>query len=56
MARLAPAGPELKVVYASGYIEDALSSGSLVDAAILLQKPYRKQDLVRALDRLLPPA
>jgi PAS domain S-box-containing protein len=47
--------PELRVLYASGYAEEALTRvGQLDRAVVLLQKPYRKQELVQALDRVMP--
>jgi PAS domain S-box-containing protein len=45
--------PGIKVLFASGYTMDALmSQGQLEASANLLQKPYRRNDLVQALRRL----
>ncbi len=45
--------PGIKVLFASGYTMDALTSqGQLEANANLLQKPYRRNDLVQALRRL----
>ena len=46
--------PRLKVLYASGYTENALIvQGRLVAGAHLLHKPYRKHDLIRLLNLAL---
>ena len=46
--------PGLKVLFASGYSEHALMhQGRLADGVVLLQKPYRKQELAEALRRVL---
>jgi signal transduction histidine kinase/DNA-binding response OmpR family regulator len=43
--------PEMKVVLTSGFSETALENG--VDGRILLQKPYRREDLAKALESVL---
>jgi PAS domain S-box-containing protein len=46
--------PGLKVLYASGYTEDAiLHHGRLEGGAALLSKPYRKDELARRLSEIL---
>ena len=46
--------PNLKVVYTSGYTEDAvIHHGRLDSDVLLLAKPYRKSDLARALRKAL---
>ncbi len=45
--------PELKVLFTSGYTELAAGSGQAGRAGPLLSKPYRKQDLGKALRGLL---
>ncbi|HZT20913.1 MAG TPA: PAS domain S-box protein, partial [Dongiaceae bacterium] len=45
--------PAIKVLFASGYPMDTLMTEGHIDAgATLLQKPYRRKDLVEALQRL----
>jgi CheY-like chemotaxis protein len=45
--------PGIKILFASGYAQDALTSQGKLDAtATLLQKPYRRMDLMQALRRL----
>jgi CheY-like chemotaxis protein len=45
--------PKLRVLFASGYPEEALSDqGRLRPGVTLVQKPYRKQDLAQALARV----
>jgi CheY-like chemotaxis protein len=46
--------PGLKVLYTSGYTEDAIFRGDRLDPSlVLIPKPYRKSDLARALRRAL---
>ena len=46
--------PELKVLYTSGYTEDAvIHHGKLDEGVLLLAKPYRKSDLARMIRRAL---
>ena len=46
--------PALKVLYMSGYTDDAvLHHGELDENARLLQKPFRKADLARAVREVL---
>jgi PAS domain S-box-containing protein len=46
--------PDLKVLYTSGYTEDAIIHQGRVDAGVLLlAKPYRKSDLARMIRRAL---
>ncbi len=52
-------GPEvarsgLKIIYMSGYTDDVvLDHGKLDDDCVLLQKPFRKQDLAQMVSRIL---
>ncbi len=53
--------PELKVLYTSGYTENAIVHHGRLDAGVLLlAKPYRKADLARlirlALEEASPPS
>jgi two-component SAPR family response regulator len=45
--------PDLKVLFTSGYTELASGNGNGRNARPLLSKPYRKQDLGRAIRRIL---
>ena len=46
--------PDLKVLYTSGYTENAIvHHGRLDSGVLLLAKPYRKADLARMLRRAL---
>jgi len=46
--------PGLKVLYTSGYSEDAIAHQGRLDPGVqLLAKPYRKADLARKLRRVL---
>ncbi len=46
--------PEIKVLYMSGYTENAIQHHGRLDAdAALLQKPFRRADLARALRKVL---
>jgi CheY-like chemotaxis protein len=46
--------PELKVLYTSGYTENAIIHHSRLDSGVLLlAKPYRKSDLARMIRRAL---
>ena len=46
--------PEVKVLYMSGYTDDKLREVSVSDSGIaLLQKPFRREDLMRKLKELL---
>jgi len=48
--------PQLRLLYTSGYTEDAIFRGGRFDPGhILLPKPYRKIDLARAVRRALGP-
>jgi len=48
--------PDLKVLYTSGYTENALVQSSRLDAGIkLLHKPYRRQGLADMLRSVLTP-
>ena len=52
--RLVQAKPSLKVIYASGYTADAISHhGVLAEGAILLEKPYTKERLLRKIREVL---
>jgi signal transduction histidine kinase/ActR/RegA family two-component response regulator len=49
--------PELKVIYMSGYTENAIMSRGRIDPGVhLLQKPFRAQELAALLRRLLETA
>jgi CheY-like chemotaxis protein len=53
-ARLTPLHPEMKILYMSGYSEDALAVQGLVEAARpLLQKPFPPLELVRKVREML---
>jgi PAS domain S-box-containing protein len=45
--------PDLKVLFTSGYTELAVTDGHVFDKRSFLSKPYRKQDLARAIRRVL---
>jgi DNA-binding LytR/AlgR family response regulator len=46
--------PDLKVVYTSGYTENAIiHHGRLDSGVLLLAKPYRKSDLARIIRKAL---
>jgi two-component system cell cycle sensor histidine kinase/response regulator CckA len=45
--------PEMKVLYISGYADDALHDGVLDDGAAFLQKPVKAAELERVVRRLL---
>ena len=46
--------PELRVLYTSGYTENAIvHNGVLDDGITLLEKPYRREQLARALRQVL---
>ncbi len=46
--------PDLKVVYTSGYTENAIiHHGRLDSGVMLLAKPYRKSDLARIIRKAL---
>jgi CheY-like chemotaxis protein len=51
--RLAALRPDLKVLFTSGYTQLAAGNGRAARAGPLLSKPYRKQDLGRAVRALL---
>jgi PAS domain S-box-containing protein len=58
--RLTPLHPEIKVIYMSGYTENAIVHHGVLDANInFIQKPFRVKDLVEkvreVLDRASPP-
>ncbi len=49
--------PSLKVLFTSGYTQNAIvHNGQLDDDVVLLSKPYRKDDLARKLCAMLKPA
>ena len=49
--------PELKVLFTSGYTEDALvHHGRLDPGVLLLAKPYRRTDMARMIRRALDTA
>ncbi|MDT7835053.1 hybrid sensor histidine kinase/response regulator [Aquabacterium sp. OR-4] len=51
------ARPGLRVLFTSGYTENALLHGGRIDAGLqLLSKPYTREALARKLDQLLSPA
>ena len=46
--------PKLRVLYTSGYTENAIVHHGTLDAgAVLLSKPYRSDELIQAIDKLL---
>ena len=48
------ARPDLRVVYTSGYTENAIiHHGRLDSGVLLLAKPYRKSDLARIIRKAL---
>ncbi len=54
---LAPARPQMKVLYVSGYTEDAMvHQGVLAPGTTLLMKPFSPQALLREVHRVLKPA
>jgi len=54
--RLTPLRPEMRVLYMSGYAEDALVQHGVEDlAAAFLQKPFRPIELVRRVHAVLHP-
>ncbi|WKB53602.1 PAS domain-containing protein [Eleftheria terrae] len=56
MARQAQALlPQMRVLFTSGYTEDAIVHGGRLDPGVhLLSKPYRREDLARRIRQLLP--
>jgi nitrogen-specific signal transduction histidine kinase/CheY-like chemotaxis protein len=56
--RLTPLRPEMKVLYMSGYTEDALVQHGVADSSVaFLQKPFKPIELVRRVHAVLhPPA
>ena len=53
-AEVARPTPEIKVLYMSGYTENAIAHHGRLDTdAELLQKPFRRADLARAVRRVL---
>jgi signal transduction histidine kinase len=54
--RLAPLRPEMKVLYMSGYTEDALVQHGVADLSVaFLQKPFRPIELARRVHAVLHP-
>ena len=50
---LAPALPEMKILFASGYTDDALvHRGALADGVDLIQKPFAPRDLLKRLHNI----
>jgi FixJ family two-component response regulator len=45
--------PEMKVLYISGYADDALHDGALDAGAMFLQKPVKGSELERVVRKLL---
>jgi len=55
--RLNPLRPEMKILYMSGYTEDALVRHGVADASVaFLQKPFRPIELVRRVHAVLHPS
>jgi PAS domain S-box-containing protein len=55
--RLTPLRPEMKVLYMSGYTEDALVQHGVADLSVaFLQKPFRPIELARRVHALLHPS
>jgi FixJ family two-component response regulator len=51
---LAPLHPEMKILYMSGYTEDAMVVRGLVEAALpFIQKPFPPMDLVRKVREMI---
>ena len=48
--------PKLKVVFMSGYIEELHGSSYPIELGSLLQKPFSREDLLRALQNILKPS
>jgi two-component system cell cycle sensor histidine kinase/response regulator CckA len=54
--RLTPLRPEMKVIYMSGYTEDALVQHGVADLSVVfLQKPFRSIELARQVHAVLHP-
>ncbi|MDP1761677.1 MAG: response regulator, partial [Deltaproteobacteria bacterium] len=54
--RLTPLRPEMKVLYMSGYTEDALVQHGVTDLSVaFLQKPFRPIELARRAHAVLHP-
>lgn len=54
--RLTPLRPEMKVLYMSGYTEDALGQHGVADLSVtFLQKPFRPIELARRVRAILHP-
>jgi len=54
--RLTPLRPEMKIIYMSGYTEDALVQHGVADSAVaFLQKPFRPIELARRVHAVLHP-
>jgi DNA-binding NtrC family response regulator len=51
--RLTAARPETKVLYTSGYADDAVKRGMLGPNCAFLEKPFTRDDLVRKVRDLL---
>ncbi len=51
--QLAQSRPETKVLYLSGYTEDAISEGTIESGAAFLQKPFTLQNLSRKVREVL---
>ena len=54
--RLTPLRPEMKILYMSGYTEDALVRHGVADLSVaFLQKPFRPIELARRVHAVLHP-
>ncbi len=52
--RLAPAHPQMKILYMSGYTDDAIIHHGVLDRTVqLVEKPFSPRDLVRRVRRIL---
>jgi len=48
-----PATADIPVVYMSGYLEQDTGSGEILEKAIVLQKPFSRETLIRQIGEAL---
>jgi DNA-binding response OmpR family regulator len=54
--RILPARPQMKVIFMSGYAEDAIVQHGILDAGMhFVQKPFRPSELSRRIREVLDP-